>query len=982
MYQAFRRTLGQSGRAVAVTGPETLTYQALADRAGRIARALWQAGLRPGDRAALVLRRSANAIAAMLAVRQAGAAYVPVDPDLPRAAQAALLADAAPAAMLAEQDWDWPCPLLRLDRPVPDAPGFPEPEQDANSAAYIMYTSGSTGTPKGVAVPCRGVTRLVTNPDYVSLTADDVLLHAAPLGFDASTFEIWGALLNGAALATVPDAVPSLDAIAEAIARHGVTIAWLTSGLFHAMVDHRLSALAPLRQLLAGGDVLSPAHVARALAGLPGTTLINGYGPTENTTFTCCYTVPRKYDPATPLPIGRAIGGTEVFILGEDGAVVPPGTEGELCAGGDGVALGYFNRPDLTARAFRPGPHGRVLYHTGDRARMRPDGVVEFAGRIDRQVKIGGRRVALDEVEAELRREPGVRDAAVQLQDGRAAAFVTGAVDGLALRRALLARLPEHMTPSTISVLGAMPLTRNGKVDRSALRAGTLGRLATIWRDVLGRCDLAKDANLFDGGATSLDVVRAHAAMVDAGLAVSITDLFAYPSMASLAAHLDGVAPAAAQARAPMAGDGIAIVGMAARLPGADDIGSFWRNLCDGVESIRRFEMADAAEPGFVAARAVLDGIEDFEPGFFGMTQRDAELTDPQHRVFLEIAWEAFEAAGIDPGQVAGRVGVFAGSSPNSYLLRNVLADRDAVLRFTSDYQTGSYAAMLGAGVDFLATRVAYKLDLRGPAVSVATACSTSLVAVAQACAALRGGEADMALAGGVSISLPQQRGYLHETGGLASPDGHVRPFDADAGGTVFGSGAAVVLLKRLADAVADGDHIHAVIRGVATNNDGAGKVGFAAPGVADQAACIAAAQAQCGVAPAAIGFVEAHGTATPLGDPIEFAALRRCFGEGLRPGNTVLGSVKSNIGHLDAAAGAAGLIKAALAVEHGTVPGTLHFRRPNPAMQLAGSPFEITAQTRPWSGPLPRRAAVSAFGVGRHQRARGVGTSAGAGLR
>ena len=405
----------------------------------------------------------------------------------------------------------------------------------------------------------------------------------------------------------------------------------------------------------------------------------------------------------------------------------------------------------------------------------RPDGVVEFGGRTDRQVKIRGKRVALDEMEAELRREPAVQDAAILMEGGRAVAYVTGAVDGLALRRTLLGRLPEHMVPATITVLAAMPLTRNGKLDRKALAdrahspapspAGGRGlgeggrpdhgksgdatltpslsrqreretdtreHMAVIWRAVLGRDDLPVDANLFDGGASSIEVVRAHAAMVDAGLPVALTDLFAYPSISSLASHLTGTRVAAA-VQAERSTDGIAIIGMAGRLPGAPDLATFWKNLCDGVESIRRFsadELQDAypaavrADPAFVAARPILDDIDQFDPAFFGMTRRDAELTDPQQRVFLEIAWEALESAGYDPAKYAGRIGVFAGSSPNSYLLRNVLADRDAVLRYTSEYQTGSYPTLLGAGADFLATRVAYKLDLRGPAITVSTACS------------------------------------------------------------------------------------------------------------------------------------------------------------------------------------------------------------------------------------------------------------------
>ena len=976
MYDIVAGLAAKNPSAVAICGPVHLSYAELIARADVIARTLWQAGLRPGGRAGLLLDRSADAVAAMLAIARLGAAYVPIDPALPLPTRDSILADAKVTLILARQATETALQTIRLDQSLPSAPALsPLAASDPHAAAYVMYTSGSTGTPKGVVVPWRGVLRLVQEPDYVRFSPADVILHAAPLGFDASTFEIWGALLNGAQLAIVPDSVPSLDTIAGALDRYGVTIAWLTSGLFHAMVDARLGALAKLRQLLAGGDVLSPPHVARALAALPDTTLINGYGPTENTTFTCCYHIPRDHAADAPVPIGRPIRGTVVWLLNEQGEPVADGEEGELCAGGDGVALGYLNRPQATAAAFAPGPDGSPMYRTGDRARRLADGTILFAGRKDRQVKIRGKRVSLDDMEAELLRDPAVREVAIVFESGRATAFVTGQVDASNLRRTLLARLPEHMVPAVINPLGAMPLTRNGKLDRKALPAapGTAARLAQIWRAVLGR-EIAAEANLFDAGVSSLDIVRAHAAMADAGLPVSLTDLFAYPSNASLAAHLDGIESSSRPTSAGVAGGDIAIIGMAGRFPGAPDLDTFWDNLCTGVESITRFApdaLQDAyapetrADPAFVAARPILEGIDQFDPAFFSMTRREAELTDPQHRLFLEIAWEALETAGQDPANYAGRVGVFAGSSPNSYLLRNVLADRAAVLRYTSDYQTGSYPALLGAGADFLATRVAYKLDLRGPAVTVATACSTALVAVAQACAALRAGETDMALAGGVSITLPQHRGYLHEPGGLASADGHVRPFDAAASGTVFGSGAAIVLLKRLAEAQADGDHIHAVLRGVATNNDGGTKVGFTAPSVGGQAACIVAAQAQANVIPASIGYVEAHGTATPLGDPIELAALRQAWGADAAIGQCVLGSVKGNIGHLDAASGAAGLIKAALTIERATIPGTLHFRTPNPAMSIETSPFRVSAETATWAAASPRRAAVSSFGVG-----------------
>ncbi|CAH2601472.1 Amino acid adenylation domain-containing protein [Rhodovastum atsumiense] len=419
---------------------------------------------------------------------------------------------------------------------------------------------------------------------------------------------------------------------------------------------------------------------------------------------------------------------------------------------------------------------------------------------------------------------------------------------------------------------------------------------------------------------------------------------------------------------------GIAIIGMAARLPGADDVAGFWRNLCEGVDSIAHFSEAELEDAfpaeirrsaNFVRARPILPDADKFDAGFFGMQAREAELTDPQHRVFLEICWEALEDAGCDPARFAGAIGVFAGASMPTYFLHNVLADRGVTERFTSAYQVTEYPLLLGALPDVLATRVAYKLNLRGPAMTVQSACSTSLLAVAQACKSLLMFESDMALAGGVSITFPQKRGYLHQEGGMVSADGRCRPFDAEASGTVFGSGAAVVLLRRVEDAIAAGDHIHAVIRGHAVNNDGNDKVGFTAPSVEGQVSVIAAAQAVAGVEPEEIGFIECHGTATPLGDPIEVAALRQAFATGAR-GVCALGSTKSNVGHLDTAAGATGLIKAALAVRHGVIPPTVHFHTPNPRMDLGNSPFFVNDQVIPWPNPPRRRVAgVSALGVG-----------------
>jgi non-ribosomal peptide synthase protein (TIGR01720 family) len=414
-------------------------------------------------------------------------------------------------------------------------------------------------------------------------------------------------------------------------------------------------------------------------------------------------------------------------------------------------------------------------------------------------------------------------------------------------------------------------------------------------------------------------------------------------------------------------GNEIAIVGWAGRFPGAPGVAELWRRLEAGHELLTDFTDAELLEAGvdaallrrsdYVRAWGQLGGIDLFDAGFFGFTPREAELADPQQRLFLECAWEALEDAGHDPAVQAGAVGVFAGAAVSTYaqeLIRSGVALDDV-------------QGLIASEKDYLATRVAYKLDLRGPALTVQTACSTSLVAVHLACQSLLGGECDLALAGGVSVRMVRKAGYVHQEGHIGSPDGHCRAFDARAAGTAGGDGVAVVVLKRLDDALADGDRVRAVIKGSAVNNDGAGKVGFAAPSVDGQARVIAEALSVAGVAPDTIGYVEAHGTGTTLGDPIEVAALTQAFRAGTsRTGFCALGSIKTNLGHLDAAAGVTGLIKAALCLERRRIPPSLHFTSPNPAIDFAESPFVVNAALSEWRGSdAPRRAGVSSFGIG-----------------
>jgi amino acid adenylation domain-containing protein len=411
--------------------------------------------------------------------------------------------------------------------------------------------------------------------------------------------------------------------------------------------------------------------------------------------------------------------------------------------------------------------------------------------------------------------------------------------------------------------------------------------------------------------------------------------------------------------------EAIAIIGMAGRFPGAINPDEFWQNLLARKDSISRFSnRTDAAGNHYVGARSVLENPDLFDAEFFGIYPKEAELMDPQHRVFLECAWEALEDAGCDPHRYPGMIGVYAGLSLNTYLLHNLGKGRE----LAKNYQVGEYQTMLGNDKDFLPVRVSYKLNLRGPSMAIQAACSTSLVAICQAATALLTYQCDMALTGGVSISFPQQRDYLFQEEGMVSPDGSCRAFDAAAAGTVFGHGCGVVLLKRLSEALTDGDPIHAVIEGWAVNNDGSDKIGFAAPSIHAQAEVIAMAHAAAGVNPADISYIEAHGTGTPLGDPIEIAALTKAFrtGGADQNGYCAIATAKTHIGHLDCAAGVTGLIKTIQQLRHSKIPALLNFTAPNPRIDFASSPFVPVSQELAWpKSEKPRRAGVSAFGVG-----------------
>jgi amino acid adenylation domain-containing protein len=992
------------------------SYAALNRAANRMARRIQSLNLPVARPVALLLEQGPDAIVYVLAILKCGLVFSPLDYRLPEPVLASILDDLKPAALLTSAGrLDLGRRLLgnRLPILVEPQAGLSYASENLEvavscaDAASIFFTSGSTGVPKGVVDSHRNLLHNIQRyTNSLHFAASDRMSLVQNPSFSGTLSTLFGALLNGATLVPFDLGQHNFDELSDWVKREHISIFHSVPSIFRALRDS-VDQFPDLRLIRLEGDRAMSIDIEHFRNGFGAhCTLVNGLGATETGLLSQYFMDHQSLALALPsIPIGYPVSGVTLAL----------DSVGEIVVQGEHLAMGYWNKPELTVERFVTAAGGVRQYRTGDLARSTSDGCLFALGRVDHRVKIAGTFVDLPAVEQALLRIGGITQAIVtdridQDGDRRLVAYLVAAFenrpDVARIREWLSARLAAPMVPSAFVYVDALPLSKDQKVDRSSLPSPSRWRpqlphafvaasnqrersMARLWAEVLELDSIGVTDSFFDLGGDSLRAQRLLNRLDQNEFpGLGVLDVFERQTIRSLL----GTAKAPASTKLTSSGDlqvhataaglpshSIAVIGMSGRFPGADSIAQFWENLRLGRESISFFDETNAADKSAcadhqkaVSARGLLNAVDEFDAHLFRLTPKQARQLDPQQRLWLESVYLAAEDAGLRvfgerDGSPGSQIGVFAGSRESSYLLEILSQSRELTAAYLNQDSADMRQLLLGNDRDSLATRTSFLFGFEGPSISVQTACSTSLVAIAQACQALTLGQCKVAIAGGVSISFPQKRSYQVSEEDIYSHDGHCRSFDALATGTVFGDGVGVVVLKRLGDAIAAGDRIDAVIRGWAVNNDGSNKASFTAPSADGQARVISLAQNHASVAPEQVGYVEAHGTATPIGDPIEFEGLERAFRlKTERRGFCALGSVKSNVGHLDVAAGVTGFIKAVLAVKHGEIPGTLHFTKVNPQINLERSPFFINDRLQAWPVAQGSRiAGVSSLGVG-----------------
>lgn len=1007
-----------SPKPAIVCGDHTITYGALASESDRLACLLLSRGISRGHVVALALDRTPDLIMFILGVLKAGAIYVPVDPALPpervnqmlddEALRLVIVSPASTKGGTGTSRYDYGhkaacCTTSELrDQMRYQADKKPAVDIQADDIAYILYTSGSTGKPKGVeihhAAICNYALSVHQRP---GCTDQDRVLFKSTISFDMAAFEIYVPLLCGATVVQAQaHEIGDPRALIYLLDRHSVTFSVATPTILQMLLDSGWSGTPGFSRLVTGGEALSPRLAERLTACVDE--VWNLYGPTETTASVAAWKVQVRED----ILIGTPNPNTRLYVLDTDMQPVPVGSTGELYISGAGVARGYRNNPERTKAAFLPDPfwEGHTMYKSGDLACFLDPKRLAVIGRVDTQIKIRGQRIDPGDVEASITAHGAIANAVVVNRDERLVAYCirksgVGSVDvplAKLLRPWLESRLPRYMVPSFFVELDRFPSTLNGKVDLRALPdpistitpaqkpASTLTQqLLAIWTNVLGHSQIGMQDNFFHIGGNSASIIQVQTKLEKfLCRPVPVPKLYEHFTIASLAAYLSEEAQTngvTEETKDSVGNDAtaedIAVISMACRLPG--DIHTpeeFWNFLISGADAVTKVPEErwdadaiydpDPEAPGksySTGGGFVRDAME-FDAQFFGISPREARAIDPAQTMILETCWEGFERAGYGTKSLRGsQTGVFIGTGNSSV--------DDGQLSAAGTEKLEGHLG-LGTAPSSLSGRVAYALGLEGPTMTLDAGCAASLVATHVACSALRQGECNMAVAGGVTF-LPSPGLHVEFSRlRVTSPDGRSRPFSANAAGMGLGEGASAVVLKRLSDAQRDNDHIHAIIRGSAVNHGGRG-ASMTAPSGPGQKRVVRAALAAARLKPYDIDYVEAHGTGTKLGDPVEASALAEVFSSSRddATGPLRIGSSKSNIAHTQAAAGVAGLIKVALAMQHNTLPQTLHSSQPSPLIDWVGGKLQLLQRPMAWlprtnSPNAPRRAGINSFGL------------------
>lgn len=1007
----------------------TLTYGELNVRANQLSHHLIQLNIGHGDIVGLASAWSIYTCIGILAIAKTGAAYLPLDPRNPIERSMSMLNLASITTVIGEHKvldgFNDDITALALDssfvRHTLSAQITTNPKrkyiaQSELNLAFVIYTSGSTGEPKGVMVTHSNITNLLLSlKKLLVINHDETFLSITAPSFDIHVTELYLPLICGSKIAFLDwEDIHTPTKLAQRQQDYAVSVMQATPATWQLLIDTGWKPSKHLK-MLTGGDHLSLTLKNALLA--THARLFNLYGPSETAVY-CSAAEMTKAE--NSIHVGFPITNNRLYILDEFKKAVPIGVSGELYIAGANVGAGYLNNDELTQSKFTLDPfvddtclHNR-MYQSGDLAKRRTDGAIVLLGRTDFQIKLNGFRIETGDIEACLTRHKDVSQALVSSIKSKQGgdlliAYVQSKNTEDALRTELMAlinaRLPSYMQPSFIVPLTQFPLTQNGKIDRKRLpvlswksipnteTVGTVDKkvvdtkqndtdlkclideITRIVHCVLGY-DIESDKHFFEAGLNSILLMKVHSRLIQSSLInkpkLSLMSLFDAPSIEALAQlivqksiddngiNVSKIDKNQVETYTSDYQD-IAVVGMAVNLPKAENLNAFWQVISQGINTIEPISTVINESDNWINRVSSIKNITYFDASYFGISENDARLMDPQQRHALMTAVQALDDANIKPDE-NNQVGVVL-SAGESHYQENILSNLT-----TTDKLDKFHLSLLNEK-DFLATRVAYHLNLKGPAMSVQTACSSSLVAIHQACQQLRNGESQVCLAGGVNLDLKLLEGYPYREGMILSKTGFCRPFSKHADGTVPANGIGMVVLKRLTHAVSDGDRIYATIKGSAINNDGNDKVSFFAPSISGQVDVINKALKNANIKPNQIGYIEAHGTGTPLGDPIEVEALSQVFEQTKNAQentlhNRYLGSLKSQMGHLGAAAGVAGFIRNALSLYHQKIPPTLWVNDANEKIDFSKAGLDLTPSTLDWPASN-QYAAISSFGIG-----------------